>query len=100
MALLKLDAEGDGTAFVATVRTSNASYQAVYFGATRSRIYLRSKAIYSRRRFAIAFCVIDVRGDCCFGATTSLVPELMAFAGVSTRKRAIGERGDPRYGPS
>jgi len=98
--LLKLDAEGDGTAFVATVRTSNASYQAVFSRATQSRIYLRSKAISSRGRFVIAFWGIDAQGDCCSGATTPPVLQLMAFAGVSTLKRAVSGRGDPRYGPS
>src|SRR6266550_1240159 len=100
MALLKLDAEGDGAAFVATVRTSNASCRAVFSRPMHSRIYLRSKAIYIRGRFVLTFWVIDTRGDCCSGATTSPVPELMAFAGVSTRKRMIGGCGDPHYGPS
>jgi len=100
MALLKLDAEADGSALVATVRTSNASHQAVFSRATHTRIYLRSKAICSRVRFVIAFWVIDAQGDCCSRATTPRVPQLMAFAGVSTRKRAIVGRGDPRYGPS
>src|SRR4030081_1321658 len=100
MALLKRDAEGDGTAFVATVRTSNASYRGPFFGAEHSRIYLRSKAICTRGRFVIAFWFVDTQCDCCSGATASPVPELMAFAGVSTRKRTIGGCRDPRYGPS
>src|SRR6266550_2063393 len=89
MALLKLDAEGDGAAFVATVRTSNASYRAVFSRPMHSRIYLRSKAIYIRGRFVLPFWVIDTRGDCCSGATTSPVPELMAFAGVTSRKTPV-----------
>jgi hypothetical protein len=51
--------EGDGTTLNATVRTSNATYGSLFTGAPHSRIYLRSKAIYSSGRFVIAFRAVD-----------------------------------------
>lgn len=87
--------EGDGTALAATVRTSNASYRSLFTHSVHGRIYLRGKAIYSRGRFVIVFLAIDAQGDCCSGATASTRHQLIAFAGVSTRKCAIGGLADP-----